>query len=40
MPSLGRPKLTRKTTTFGNGNTDRLKHAKEVAEKAIKVSSS
>ena len=36
MPSLMRPKLTRKITNLGN--SDRLKNAKELAEKAIKVS--
>ena len=35
MPALMRPKLTRKITNLGN--SDRLKNAKELAEKAIKV---
>ena len=36
MPTLMRPKLTRKITNLQN--SDRLKNAKELAEKAIKVS--
>jgi hypothetical protein len=35
MPSLGRPKLTRKITS--TANSDRLAKAKDQAEKAIKV---
>lgn len=39
MPSLGRPKISRKLSNINcNFNTDRLKAAKEQAEKAIKVS--
>ena len=37
MPALGRPKLSRKISHMNN-NTDRLQRAKEIAEKAIKVS--
>lgn len=36
MPTLGRPKLNRKLSTFNDG--DRLRVAKEMVEKAIKVS--
>ncbi|XP_055999318.1 protein monoglycylase TTLL8-like isoform X12 [Ostrea edulis] len=37
MPSLGRPKISRKLSNINcNFNTDRLKAAKEQAEKAIK----
>ena len=38
MPSLGRPKISRKLTNVNcSFNTDRLKAAKEQAEKAIKA---
>ena len=36
MPTLGRPKLNRKLSTFNDG--ERLRMAKEMVEKAIKVS--
>ena len=35
MPTLGRPKLNRKLSTFNDG--ERLRMAKEMVEKAIKV---
>jgi hypothetical protein len=35
MPTLGRPKLNRKLSTFNDG--ERLRNAKEMVEKAIKV---
>ena len=38
VPSLGRPKLTRKLSTVNEG--ERLRLAKEMVDKAIKVSSS
>ena len=36
MPTLSRPKLTKKLAHV-DGNAERLRHAKEVAEKAMKV---
>lgn len=40
MPSLSRPKLSKKLShSHVDGNAERLRHAKEVAERAIKVSS-
>lgn len=37
MPTLSRPKISKKLPSHVDGNAERLRHAKEVAEKAMKV---